>query len=214
MSFLCTFPGASSSRFGLCLWRGVVPFTVFHSRRPCCQLFVPWKRKHLVSSCQTNHSNNPARIASADRHWHRFLGTWAEGVLAIAAGLLLCLLLEGASRRVSQAEAHAVLLGRSWSWPSRRNKHGGAILEGSSTRYGTGHSRVVRQACVTVAWRQKGLLTAVVLWLALGLRLGLRRLRLRLVLSLALSLGRLRRRKACGGSWGGGVIPAKLCDFT
>ena len=87
-----------------------------------------------------------------------------------------------------------------------------AILEGSSTGYGSGHSSVVRQACVAVAWRQKGLLTAVVLRLALGL--GLRRLRLGLALSLALALGRLRGCQACGGCRGGGVIPAKLCDFT
>lgn len=133
-------------------------------------------------------------------------------MLAVTTGLLLCLLLERASRGVSQAETHAVLLGRSWSWASWRNKHGGAILEGSSTGYGTGHSRVVRQPCVTVAWRQKGLLTAVVLRLALGLRLGLRRLGL--VLSLALALGRLWGRQARGWCRGGGVIPAKLCDFT
>lgn len=54
----------------------------------------------------------------------------------------------------------------------------------------------------------------MVLRLALGLRLGLRRLRLALVLSLALALGRLWGCQACGGCWGGGVIPAKLCDFT
>lgn len=135
-------------------------------------------------------------------------------MLAITAGLLLCLLLEGASRGVSQAEAHAVLLGRGWSWAPGGNKHGGAILEGSSTGYGTRHSGVVRQACVAVAWWQKGLLTAVVLRLALGLRLGLRGLWLGLVLSLALALGRLWGCQACGGCWGGGVIPAKLCDFT
>lgn len=135
-------------------------------------------------------------------------------MLAVTAGLLLCLLLEGASRGVSQAEAHAVLLGRGWSWSPGRDKHGGAILECCSTGYGTGHPGVVRQACVAVARRQKGLLTAVMLWLTLGLRLGLRRLRLGLALSLALALGGLRGRQACRGSWGGGVIPAKLCDFT
>lgn len=135
-------------------------------------------------------------------------------MLAITAGLLLRLLLEGARRGVSQAEAHTVLLGRGWSRAPGRNKHGGAILEGSSTGYGAGHPGVVRQACVAVAWRQKGLLTAVVLRLALGLRLGLGRLRLGLALSLALALGRLRGRQARGGRRGGGVIPAKLCDFT
>ena len=126
--------------------------------------------------------------------------------------LLLRLLLEGAGGGVSQAEA--VLLGRSWPWTSRRNKHGGAILEGGSAGYSTRHSGVVRQACVAVAWWQEGLLTAVVLRLALGLKLGLRRLRLGLVLSLALGLGRLRGRQAGGGRWGGGVVSAKLCDFT
>lgn len=131
-------------------------------------------------------------------------------MLAVTAGLLLCLLLEGASCGVSQTKAHTVLLGRGWSRTPGRNKHGVAILEGSSTGYGSGHSSVVRQTCVAVAWRQKGLLTAVVLWLALGL--GLRRLGL--ALSLALALWRLRGRQACGGCRGGGVIPAKLCDFT
>lgn len=135
-------------------------------------------------------------------------------MLAITAGLLLCLLLEGASRGVSQTKAHTVLLGRGWSRAPGWNKHGGAVLEGSSTGYSAGNPGVVRQACVAVAWRQKSLLTAVVLRLALGLRLGLRRLRLGLALPLALALGRLRGRQACGGCWGGGVIPAKLCDFT
>lgn len=107
-----------------------------------------------------------------------------------------------------------MLLGRGWSRAPRRNEHGGAILEGSSTGHGTGHSGIVRQACVTVAWRQKGLLTAVVLWLALRLGLSLRRLRLGLVLSLALALGRLCGCQTCGRCWGGGVIPAELCDFT
>lgn len=135
-------------------------------------------------------------------------------MLAVTAGLLLCLLLEGASRRVTQAEAHAVLLGRSWSWAPRRDKHGRAILECGSTGYCTGHPGIVRQACVAVTWRQKGLLTAVVLWLALGLRLGLLRLRLSLVLSLALALRGLLGCQACGWCWRGGVVPAKLCDFT
>lgn len=135
-------------------------------------------------------------------------------MLAVTTWLLLCLLLEGASRGVSQTKAHTVLLGRGWSRAPGRNKHGGAILEGSSTGYGAGHPGVVRQACVAVAWRQKGLLTVVVLRLALGLRLGLRRLRLSLALSLALALGRLRCCQAGGGCRGGGVIPAELCDFT
>lgn len=107
-----------------------------------------------------------------------------------------------------------MLLGRSRSWTPGRNKHGGAILEGSGAGYGTRHPWVVRQACVAVAWRQKSLLTVVVLWLTLGLRLGLRRLRLALALSVALALGRLRGRQARRGCWGGGVIPAKLRDFT
>lgn len=133
-------------------------------------------------------------------------------MLTVTAGLLLGLLLEGASRGVSQAQPHAVLLCRGWSWAPGRNKHSGAVLEGSSTGYSAGHPGVVRQACVAVAWRQKGLLTAVVLWLALGLRLGLRRLSL--ALSLALGLGRLSSCQARRGCWRGGVIPAKLCDFT
>ena len=135
-------------------------------------------------------------------------------MLAVTTWLLLCLLLEGACRGVSQTKAHTVLLGRGWSRAPRRNKHGGAILEGSSTGYSAGHPGVVRQACVAVAWRQKSLLTVVVLRLALGLRLGLWRLRLSLALSLALALGRLRCRQAGGGCRGGGVIPAELCDFT
>lgn len=89
-----------------------------------------------------------------------------------------------------------------------------AVLEGSSTGYGTRHPRVVRQARVAVSWRQKGLLIAVVLRLALGLWLGLGRLRLGLVLALALALGSLHSRQARWGRRRGGVISAKLCDFT
>jgi len=113
-------------------------------------------------------------------------------VLAIAAGLLLCLLLEGAAGGVSQTQAHAVLLGRGRPRPPGRYEHGMAILEGSSIGHSTRNSRVVGQARVAVAWGQEGLLTVVVLRLTLGLWLGLGRLRLGLVLTLALALGGLR----------------------
>lgn len=142
------------------------------------------------------------------------LQTWAEGVLTIAAGLLLGLLLEWARRRVSQTEPHVMLLSWGWSWAPRRDKHSWAVLEGSSTGYGAGHTGIVRQACVAVAWRQKSLLSAMMLRLALGLSLGLRRLWRTLALSLALGLGWLCCSQACRGRWGGGVIPAKLVDLT
>lgn len=120
-------------------------------------------------------------------------------MLGKATGLLLCLLLEwtcaGCPQVQAQAQAHVVLLGRSWSRAPRRNKHGGAKLEGGSIGHIAWYPCVVRQACIVVGWRQKSLLTVVVLGLALAL---------------GLALGRLWSRQACGGHWGGGVIPAKL----
>lgn len=135
-------------------------------------------------------------------------------MLTIAAGLLLRLLLEGARRGVPQPQAQAVLLGRGRTRPPRRDEHGVAVLEGGGAGHGAGHPRVVRQARVAVAGGQKGLLTAVVLRLALRLRLGLGGLRLTLALSLALCLLGLWGRQAGAGRRGGGVVPAKLCDFT
>lgn len=133
-------------------------------------------------------------------------------MLAVAAGLLLRLLLEGAGRGVAQAQAHAVLLRRGRPGASGRDEHGGAVLEGGGAGHGAGHAGVVRQARVAVARRQKGLLAAVVLWLGRGLRLG--GLRLRLALALALGLGRLGGRQAGRGRRGGGVVPRKLCNVT
>lgn len=103
-----------------------------------------------------------------------------------------------------------MLLCRSRSRASRRNEHGGAVLESGRTGHGAGHSRVVGQACVAVAWWQKCLLTAVVLRLGLSLR----RLRLSRGLSLALGLGRLGGRQAGGWRRRGGVIPWELGDVT
>lgn len=135
-------------------------------------------------------------------------------MLTVAAGLLLRLLLEGARRGVAQSQAQAVLLGRSRAGPPRGHEHGGAVLEGGGAGHGAGHPGVVRQARVAVARRQEGLLAAVVLRLALRRRLGLGRLRLTLALSLAGGLRGLRSRQAGGRRRGGGVVPAKLCDFA
>ena len=129
-------------------------------------------------------------------------------MLAVAAGLLLLLLLlEGAGRRVPQAKAHAVLLGRRRPLAARGHEDGGGVLEGCAG-HGAGHAGVVGQARVAVARRQEGLLAAVVL--ALGLALGLGGL----ALALVLALGGLGGRQAGGGGWGGGVTTAKLGDFT
>lgn len=135
-------------------------------------------------------------------------------MLTVGAGLLLRLLLEGARRGVPQAQAQAVLLSRGRAGPSWGHEHGGAVLEGSGAGHCTGHPRVVRQARVTVARRQKGLLAAVVLWLALRLWLSLGGLRLTLALSLARALRGLRSGQAGGWCRGGGVVPAELCDFA
>ena len=72
-------------------------------------------------------------------------------MLAVAAGLLLALLLEGAGRGVAQPQAHAVLLAGGRPLGSRRDEHGGAVLEGCGAGHGAGHTGVVGQAGVAVA---------------------------------------------------------------